>query len=182
MLSQFLDVYSLGLAAQMAPSPPKAGAFRSVLWFFFGGTDRDNDGENEGKHGEQDGTWMNMMEYRSMCGNIMEHMEIIDRKRWLAYIFTDGKHRTSAFVHGKRWFDMSLLVLVCRTTGEILKENLQKNYAVLHGDLIKMSEIGFLQGKITYDILTAFSHPSPTSLEIWSISMLSILSGNYNQY
>jgi len=54
-----------------------------------------------------------------------------------------------------------------------------ENYAVLHGDLIKMSEIGFLQGKITYDILTAFSHPSPTSLEIWSISMLSILSGNY---
>jgi len=45
MLSQFLDVYSLGLAAQMAPSPPKAGAFRSVLWFFFGGTDRDNDGK-----------------------------------------------------------------------------------------------------------------------------------------
>ena len=38
MLSQFLDVYSLGLAAQMAPSPP-------VLWFFFGGTDRDNDGK-----------------------------------------------------------------------------------------------------------------------------------------
>jgi hypothetical protein len=60
-----------------------------------------------------------MMEYRSMCGNIMEHMEIIDRKRWLVYIFTDGKHRISAFVHGKLWFDMSLPVLVCRTTGEI---------------------------------------------------------------
>ena len=81
------------------------------------------------------------MECRSMCGNI-----------WKSSTGNDGLHR---------FLQMESIGFLLSCTGssglqnhrQDLKDNLYtENDAVLHGDLIKMSEIGFLQGKITYDL------------------------------